>query len=192
MTEAVNLSSLVRLSVADPERGAAAVIALDPPIGARWMLLALVVALGTVMAYLLPLLSGLGEAQMMPVSGAILQGAMNLAAVVLVSGVGRMFGGTGRFEDALLLVGWLQIIMLGMQALQLVVMLVLPPLAGLVMVASIVLFFWLLSGFICALHGFSSRLGVLLATLGTLFVAAFVFSMILLMLGFEMPGMGDV
>jgi hypothetical protein len=31
-----------------------------------------------------------------------------------------------------------------------------------------------------------------MATLGTLFVAAFVFSIVLLMLGFEMPGMGDV
>jgi hypothetical protein len=65
-------------------------------------------------------------------------------------------------------------------------------LASLVMVVSIALFFWLLSGFICALHGFKSRLSVLLATLGTLFVAAFIFSFILLMLGFEMPGMGDV
>lgn len=192
MHDAVNLSSLVRLSVADPEKGAAAVLALNPPIGARWMLLGLVVVLGTVMAYLLPLLGGAGEALPTPLSAAVLQGGMNLAAVVLVSAVGRMFGGHGSFEDALLLVAWLQIIMLGMQAVQLVVMLILPPLASLVMVASIVLFFWLLSGFICALHGFHSRLRVLLATLGTLFVAAFVFSMILLMLGFELPRMGDV
>jgi hypothetical protein len=192
MHDALNLSSLVRLSLADPEKGAAAVMALDPPTGARWMLLGVVVALGTVMAYLLPLLSDTGAALPTPMSAAALQGAMNLAAVVLVSGVGRMFGGHGRFEDALLLVGWLQIIMLGMQALQLVVLLILPPLASLVMVASVALFFWLLSGFICALHGFRSRLGVLLATLGTLFVAAFIFSMILLMLGYEMPGMGDV
>jgi hypothetical protein len=192
MPDALNLSSLVRLSVSDPEKGAAAVIGLDPPIAARWMLLALVVALGTIMAYMLPLLSGAGETLPTPITAAVLQGAMNLAAVVLVSGVGRMFGGQGTFEDALLLVGWLQVIMLGLQAMQLVVLVVLPPLASLVMVVSIALFFWLLSGFICALHGFKSRLSVLLATLGTLFVAAFIFSFILLMLGFEMPGMGDV
>jgi len=82
--------------------------------------------------------------------------------------------------------------MLGLQVVQLLVMVILPPLASVVMILSVTLFFWLLSGFICALHGFKSRLGVLLATLGTLFVAAFVFSFILMLLGFEMPGMGDV
>jgi hypothetical protein len=40
-----------------------------------------------------------------------------------------MFGGRGTFEDALLLVGWLQVIMLGLQALQLVALVILPPLA---------------------------------------------------------------
>lgn len=192
MIDVQNLKSLLRLSVTEPEKGAAAVIALDPPVGARWMLLALVVALGTVMAYLLPLLGGAGETLPTPITAAVLQGGMNLAAVALIAAVGRMFGGHGSFEDALLLVGWLQVIMLGLQAVQLVVLLILPPLASLVMIASVALFFWLLSGFICALHGFQSRFGVLLATLGTLFVAAFVFSVILLMLGFEMPGMRDV
>lgn len=191
MAEALNLSSLVRLSVTDPEKGAAAVLGLDPPVGARWMLLALVVVLGTILAYLLPLIGGADEALPTPLTAAALQAAMNLAAVALVSGVGRMFGGQGTFEDALLLVGWLQVIMLGLQAVQLLVMVILPPLGSLVMVVSVALFFWLLSGFICALHGFKSRLSVLLATLGTLFVAAFVFSFILLMLGFEMPGMRD-
>jgi hypothetical protein len=192
MPDALNLSSLVRLSVTDPEKGASAVIALNPPVAARWMLLALVVALGTVMAYLLPLMSGAEEGLPTPITAAMLQGAMNMAAVALVSGVGRMFGGHGTFEDALLLVGWLQVIMLGLQALQLVVLMIVPPFASLVMVASVALFFWLLSGFICALHGFKSRLSVLLATLGTLFIAAFVFSLILITLGFEMPGMQDV
>lgn len=192
MIDARNLSSLLRLSVTDPEKGAAAVIGLNPPLAARWMLLALVVALGTVMAYLLPLLSGAGETLPTPMSAAMLQGGMNIAAVALISVVGRMFGGKGSFEDSLLLVGWLQVIMLALQAVQLLVMLILPPLASLVMIASVALFFWLLSGFICTLHGFRSRLGVLLASLGTLFVAAFVFSFVLLMLGFEMPGMRDV
>ncbi|WP_209427626.1 YIP1 family protein [Pararhodobacter sp. SW119] len=192
MSEAYNLASLARLSLAEPEKGAAAVIEIDPPLSARWMLLALVVAIGTLMAYLLPLLSGADEALPTPISAAMLQGVLNLAAVGLIAGVGRMFGGRGTFEDALLLVGWLQVIMLGLQALQLVALLILPPFASIVMFASIVLFFWMLVGFIRTLHGFQSRLGVLMATLGTLFLAAFVFSIVLLTLGFELPGMGDV
>jgi len=191
MSEALNLSSLVRLSVRDPEEGATAVIALNPPVAVRWMLLALVVTVGTLMAYLLPLLSGAGEALPTPITAAALQGGMNVAAVALIAVVGRVFGGRGSFDDALLLVGWLQVIMLGLQAIQLVVLMLLPPLASVVMIASVALFFWLLSGFICALHGFTSRFSVLLATLGTLFVAAFVFSFVLLMLGFELPGMVD-
>ena len=189
MFDAQTFQSLLRLSVTEPEKGAVAVIGINPPIGARWTLLALAVVLGTVLAYLPLILGGSGQAMLSPITATVLQGGMNVAAVALISAVGRMFGGQGSFEDALLLVGWLQVIMLVLQAIQLVVMLILPPLTGLVIILSIALFFWLLSGFICALHGFESRFRVLLGTFGTLFIAAFVFLLILQILGIELPGM---
>jgi len=96
MADTLTLSSLVRLSVADPERGASAVIGLNPPIAARWMLLALVVVLGTILAYLLPLLGGADGALPSPVNAAMLQAAMNLAAVALVSASGGCSAGRGR------------------------------------------------------------------------------------------------
>src|SRR5690554_6701245 len=187
-----NLKTLVRLSVAEPEKGAAAVLALNPPMAARWLLMGFAVTLGVVLAYLLPVFAGRAAELPAPFTAAVVQGGMNIAAVVLVTVVGRMFGGSGRFEDALLLVGWLQLIMSFVQLIQLVVMVLLPPVAGLIMVAAVALFFWLLSGFIRTLHGFQSRFLVLLASLGTLFVAAFIMSFILVFLGFELPEMGDV
>ncbi len=187
-----DLKTLVRLSVTEPEKGAAAILALNPPLPARWMLMGFAVSLGVVLAYLLPVLSGRGGDLPMPFVAAGVQGGMNIAAVVLATTVGRMFGGRGRFEDALLLVGWLQLLMSGVQLIQLVAMLVMPPLAGLIMVAAVALFFWLLSGFVSTLHGFKSRFMVLLGTLGTLFAAAFVLSFVLLLLGFELPELGDV
>jgi len=187
-----DLKTLVRLSVSDPEKGAAAVLATNPPLSARWILMAFAVLAGVVLAYALPVFSGRGGELPSPFTAAMVQGGMNIAAVILATTVGRLFGGRGRFEDALLLIGWLQLLMTGVQFVQLVAMIVLPPLGGLVMVAAVALFFWLLSGFLCTLHGFKSRFTVLLGTLGTLFVAAFVLSFILILLGFELPGVGDV
>ncbi len=183
---------LVRLSVAEPEKGAAAVIALNPPIAARWMLVAVSVLVGVVAAYLLPLMAGRLSEMPSPLTATTLQVGANVLAIALITVVGRIFGGTGRFEDAVLLVGWLQLIMVVVQIAQLVFMLVLPPLAGLVMVGAVVLFFWLLAGFVRGLHGFRSRFTVLMGVFASLFAAAFVVTFVLLLLGIELPGMTDV
>ncbi|MCC5989132.1 MAG: hypothetical protein JJT95_15775 [Pararhodobacter sp.] len=187
-----DLRGLVRLSFTEPENGFRAVQALALPVSARWMLVAVSVLLGVVLAYLLPVLSGQADEIPTPLTATMIQGGMNLLAIFLLAHIGRMFGGTGRFEDAILLVGWLQLMMVGMQAVQVLVMLVLPPLGGLVMIAAIAAFFWMFSGFTCALHGFESRFMVLLAALGTLFAVAFVMSFVMILLGVQIPGMGDV
>ena len=153
-----DLAALARLSFVDPVAGGKAVIALNPPMAARWALLA----------------------------------ASIVVAVVMIALVGRQLGGRGRIEDALLLVGWLQALMLVLQLGQLVTLLVLPVAAVGLTMASIGIFLWLLTGFICALHGFTSRflalLGVVLGALG----AAVILSFVLLLFGFELPGVTDV
>jgi hypothetical protein len=78
------------------------------------------------------------------------------------------------------------------QLVQLVALLILPPLAGIVTILAIALFFWLLTGFVQALHGFQSRMMVLFGVLGSMFAAAFVVSFILIMLGVDPRGMTDV
>ena len=64
------------------------------------------------------------------------------------------FGGTGRFEEALTLVVWLQFIFICVQILQLLAVLVVPPVAGLITLLAVGLFFWLLVNF----RGHAARL----------------------------------
>ena len=188
----VELRELVRLSFAEPENGFRAVQALTLPITARWMLLGVAVLAGVVLAYILPVMTGQAEEMFAPFTFAIGQAGFNILAVLLLDRVGRMFGGTGSFEDAVLLVGWLQLLMAGLQGVQLLVMLVLPPLGALVLIVAIAAFFWMFSGFTCALHGFESRFMVLMAAFGTLFAVAFVVSLVMIILGVQIPGMEDV
>lgn len=192
MSQNIDLRGLVRLSFSEPEAGFRAVQALNLPNATRWTLVAAAVLAGVVLAYLLPVMAGQTDEIPSPLTATLIQAAMNLIAISLLTVVGRMFGGIGRFEDAILLVGWLQMLMVGMQAVQVVVMLLLPPLGALVLVLAIAAFFWLFSGFTCALHGFQSRLLVLVGGFGTLFALAFVLSFVMIILGIQLPGMGDV
>jgi membrane glycosyltransferase len=192
MTLIDRLRDLVRLSFVEPRRAGVALLALDPPMEARWMAVVAAVLVGTLMAYLLPLVAGqLAEAPP-PLAAVGLQLAANLIAAVLMSQVGRAFGGKGRFADALLLVAWLQAMMALVQAVQIVALVVMPPLAGIVLVLAIGLFFWLLVGFVQALHGFANTFLVLGGVLATMLAAAFAISFVLVLLGIQPPGMTDV
>jgi hypothetical protein len=186
------LRDLVRLSFAQPRLAGERLIALAPPIEGRWLGMAAAIIVGTLLAYLIPLLSG-RIAEVPPPAVAVgVQGGANMLAVVLMVQVGRMFGGAGRFEDALLLLAWLQGMMALVQLVQIVALLVMPPLAGLVLVLAVGLFFWLMVGFVQALHGFQNPFLVLFGSLAALMTAAFILSYIVIALGFEPPGLTDV
>jgi hypothetical protein len=186
------LRELTRLTLSDPERGGTALMALNPGLQARWLALAAAVVLGVVVAYLLPLAVGRTDEAMSPFAAVALQGGVNLLAILMMTRVGRIFGGQGQFADAVLLVAWLQALMVLVQGVQLVALLILPPLAGLVTILAVALFFWLITGFVQALHGFASRLLVLFGVLGSMFAAAFVVSFLLILLGFDPRVMTDV
>ncbi|KTF07440.1 Cytochrome c-type protein, partial [marine sediment metagenome] len=102
---------------------------------------------------------------------------------------GRMFGGHGRFEDALLLTVWIEVMLLVVQLAQIVLSLALPGLAGILGIIAVALFLWLTVQFTKALHGFTSGPKVLLVMFGTLLVMGFVLSFFMAALGLmpEMP-----
>ena len=116
---------------------------------------------------------------------------MGVVLVTLIHHVGRLFGGRGDLAGALVIVAWFQLLLTGLQVLQAVIALVAPPLMGPLGLVTIFLFFWWLTGFISALHGFASAglvyAGVLAVTVGLLLGLAAV----LLALGLvpAMPGM---
>lgn len=192
-----DFKALVGLSFRDPQAAAHRLMGQGWPVQARWMALLAAVSVSALLASLAAVLfstpgpDGIHVVTLsrQPMVLAVMQlGAIVLAAG-LMSGVGRMFGGQGRFEDALLLTVWIEVLLLLVQAAQLVLSLVLPGVAGLLGLAAIVLFLWLTVQFTKALHGFRSSAKVALGLIGTAFVTGFVLSLIAAALGIlpEMP-----
>ena len=191
--------ALVALTLRDPGRAARTLLGLGVPMQARWMALLLAVSVSGLLAWLSSALvrmpadlppgedAALALIAAQPLMIAVLQLGAILLAAGLMSAVGRAFGGQGRFEDALLLTVWIEIVMLIVQIVQTLAMLILPPLAGIFGVIAIALFLWLTVQFTKALHGFTSTARVAAVMLATVLVAGFVMSFVAAAFGL-MPG----
>lgn len=187
MTLGARLVNLARLTLQDPGQAARVLLSEGVPMRARTGGLLLVAVLSALMA---SLQVGTGRADLDPFSAfmlaspfraAVFQWGFLALSVLLVHRVGRAFGGRGSLADALLVVVWLQIIMLGFQTLQLVVSPVLPPLAGVIGLVSFVVYFWLMSWFIAELHGFASRGRVFLGIILTGLAAGLVLAVLMIL-----------
>jgi hypothetical protein len=104
-----------------------------------------------------------------PIRTAGIQWLLLAGSVLLIHRVGAAWGGQGSLVDALLVVVWLQVIMLAVQILQLVALVLLPPVAAMINLGGLLLFFWLLTNFVAELHGFASLGRVLAGILVTSF-----------------------
>ena len=87
--------------------------------------------------------------------------------------IGRAFGGTGTLGGALRMVIWWQGFLAILQALQLVLVIASPLLAGLVGLVGGLYSLWVYVCFVSVLHGFASRGQVFLGILASLFGVAF-------------------
>jgi hypothetical protein len=181
--------SLARQSLEDPRASVRSLLALGVPLPARTIGLLLMAVASALLMHLGFILLPPTEdpmAQFMmasPLRAAIVQWLVLAASVLLIFRIGRAWGGRGSLPDTLLVVVWLQVIMLGVQALQLLVFLVAPGLAAIISLAGLVLFFWLATSFIAELHGFASRgavlAGILVASVGLAMVLVLVLTLIL-------------
>jgi hypothetical protein len=180
------LLQLARFTAQSPREGARMVMQADLPMPARWVALALMAVVSSLMAHLsMRLMPMDAQAQMggmmaSPIQTALLQAALMLVSVHAVYHIGRWRGGRGSFADALILMGWLQFLLLILQVLQIVTQIILPPLSNLIGYVSIGIFLWLISNFIAELHGFPSVFKTMLGVIGTLFAAGFILSLLLL------------
>ena len=176
---------LLRETLTDPRASARRLISLGLPHNARWIALALIAALSAIMAHVAMSLmavrvpEGQGGPLPSPIITAMMQMGVLVLSALLTHHVGRWRGGRGRLEDAVLLMVWLQLVLVCVQVAQILMLLILPPLADLLGFAAIVLFLWLLTGFIMELHGFESRGRVLLGIVMTVFGMAFALVLIL-------------
>jgi len=192
MAQTSNFMALLRLSVTDPTAGGRAILSLNPTSQARWLLLAAAVLVSVLLVYILPVMVGEAAKMPSPWSFAAGQAALNLLVVFLVTYVGRGFGGSGSFDDALLLMGWMQAVTVAMLMLQLAAMVFMPALSFPIAMASILVTLWMMTGFICALHGFQSRILVLIGGVMVFSIATFVLAFVLLFFGIDISGVPNV
>ena len=158
-----NLLSALRYSLQSPRDAIRQVIDSEPPMTARWIALLLVAIASTFLTLLsfslvpsdeLPpaLVRSMGS----PLSLAAIHLVVLFVSVHLLFRIGRFRNGRGSFADCLTVLIWFQIIMLAVQAVQLALQVLLPPIAPAAYFAGLALFFWLLTNFVAELHGFAS------------------------------------
>lgn len=180
---------LVGESLVSPRSAARTVIDLRLPRQVLLEAALAVTAMGVVLGYLAVML-GPGDPDQVsaalvtnPLLGAALQFSIILVVAFLTARIGALFGGTGGLDAALALVVWLNTMMLLIQTVQLGVLLVVPPLAGFIAVATVIWALWAYANFVTELHGFQNPLFVLGGVILSMIVLFFGLAMILAILG---------
>lgn len=179
------LLQAARLSVERPRDGARQVMSLGLSAGEGWTCVALMAVGSTLLAELASAILPyrpepmVAEVFASPFGLALLQFTVMGSAAVMMHVLGRWAGGRGRFAEALVLVGWLQAILLLLQVVQLLVMVIVPPLVGPIGLLGLALFGWLMTNFTAELHGFRSLGKVFLCILGALFAYSLLVAMVL-------------
>jgi hypothetical protein len=188
MTLTDRMIALAQLTLQDPRAATRALLAEGIPLPARSGGLLLVAVLSALLASL-QLRLGAQDVDPMtammlgsPFRAAVVQWAFLALSVVMIHRVGRAFGGTGSFPDALLIVVWLQCLTLVLQVVQLVVNLISPALAGIIGLGGFVLFLWLMTSFIAELHGFRSRGLVFVGMVVSAFAAGLLIGVVVILL----------
>ena len=185
------IRALILLSLLNPAAAARQLIAMRLPMRVRWLGLALVAVLATLFIGITAQMAerqdmnALGSAMGAPLPGFAIQAGTILILATLIAVVGQLFGGKGRFADALLLSVWLEFLTLPPTLLQLLLLFSLPvatiPIALFVLVA----FIWILLVFIQTLHGFVRVWPVAMGAVGTLVGFSLILGIVMVSLGFD-------
>ena len=183
------IAGLIPETLREPRRAARRLMDLGLPDEARWIGLLLVVVLAVMesrIAYaLLPPVAGPDYFALLADPWVSLP-AQTLA-LVLVAGaiawIGGLFGGRGTFRDALLLVVWVEFVMTVAQAVQLVVLIILPPFGSLLALGVLLGFVWVMAQVIAELHGSRNIFKVLLGMVAGFALVVTVLAVLLSALG---------
>jgi hypothetical protein len=189
------LLAMARDTVRAPREGAAAIMRMGFAPAVGWLALLLMAVASTLLTHISfaimpPTVQDFWSTAMTsPVRTAILQWVVLLVSVHAIHKVGRLRGGTGSLDQAVILVAWLQFILLCVQIAQLFTQMFVPPLADILGLLGLVLFFWLLTNFVAELHGFKSLALTFIAILITVFTAAILLVLVFaLLFGAAPPG----
>lgn len=186
--EIPRFTALIGETLRAPREAARRIIALDLPERTVWEALALGILL-TVVIFGIPvelfLRSATGpEAEIFaqiwgnPLVVTIGQTINSVVMVFAIYHIGRLFGGTGSRAETVALVAWHQIFVLTIGVAGVLVGTVLPFVLSLFLIALIVLWFYVLTQFICALHGFDNPVAVVGMVLLSMVSIGFVVSIV--------------
>lgn len=178
------LLRMVRETILAPRAGAASMLGFGfaPVVG--WLSLLLMAVASTLLTHVSFAMMASeakefwGTAMGSPIRTAMLQWVVLLISVHAIHKIGRLVGGKGSLQGAVVLVAWLQFILLCVQILQLLAQAVVPPLSDVMGLFGLVLFLWLLTNFIAELHGFRSLGLTFVGIIVAIFVVALVLGMI--------------
>lgn len=195
------MGSLLRLAVEtlkSPKRNLRIVLDIVITMPELLHATALVAALSTILSVVLLMLepievqTALSGFSANPIPLFIVQMATFFGLAALITYAGRIFRGHATFKEALTALVWLQFILFGISIAQLFLAAIAPFLAPIIFMFSMMILIHLTVSFIMEIHGFTNVFTVISGILGTFFVLAFVFGIILTMLGFAPEAIQDV
>ncbi|GFE66609.1 YIP1 family protein [Litoreibacter roseus] len=187
------LTPLTIESIKRPQDAARALQAWDIPREALWTALAAVALMSVIVTKLIVWLTPAGATSQpfpsAPVVLAVLVAGGLVITVLCTYYFGRVFGGTGSFDDSMKAVIWLQWVLLVLQVGQVILFLISPGLALLAGLALFLIGIWIFLNFVLVIHDFNSLamvfFGTLITIVGVSFGLAIVASLFAALLGLE-------
>lgn len=189
MNMAQSLIPIARQTFAQPREAAGNLLSLGIPRTALWPAFWIVVIATTLLVTAGSVLSEemeLSDFSVLPTF--LITAALSGGSILAIHRVGRAMGGTGAFEETLLLMVFLQGVILVVQIAELVLILLIPGMGGVFTLVLAVFAFWVNLNFIDALHGFGSLMRSFLVLLLSSLAVAVVLGVALGTAGL-MPGM---
>jgi hypothetical protein len=187
MLREASLIGLMRATLTSPRETASQLLGLRLP---RQVLL----EAGALLAVINGLLAAMTGGVVLPlqdgsqvVIGAIPWTMVLVAGMILSASAlqvaGRLLGGTGSFEDSLLVTVWINVMALAIEALTVLLGFVSVALASILFLGGLLILLWSLVNFVRVLHGFNgffrSILAILIAGFGTLIGLSFLLTLVL-------------
>lgn len=168
-------------SIMEPSESARKVIDMNLPRDALWTGLALVAVLNVILVAVLQMISPAPVAfqeQGFVLSPFGFVAIISIFLVLFVFGVfyaGQILGGTGTLQGSLAIIVWFQSISLTLEAIQVVLVLIMPAIGSIFGLLSLGALIWCFLNFINVLHGFNNLgkafVAIFLALIGTALLA---------------------
>lgn len=191
---------LARLSFLQPAEAWRRINALGLDMRSRWLALIALVVLSTLIGWMIDaMLAPLAPApedataqvmeivrlqlQHRPFAFALVQLVGTVITIALVTRIGNLFGGHGRFEDVLLAAVWMKTLLLVLQLGQLLLVGIALPLAAVLAMVETVVFLYLAVRLTQVVHGFQSPFLVAAGMIASFLVVMLALATVMVMLG---------